>query len=93
MERKRIMFAAAVMVLGMMSGCGRKEEAPAAEASVRTDSVIVVMNTESEPEAGFDPAYGWGAGEHVHEPLIQSTLTVTEPDLSIGYDLAEEVEL
>ena len=39
------------------------------------DSVIVVMGPSSEPEAGFDPAYGWGAGEHVHEPLIQSTLT------------------
>ena len=36
------------------------------------------------------PAYGWGAGEHVHEPLIQSTLTVTTADLKIGYDLATE---
>ena len=44
----------------------------------------------SEPEAGFDPAYGWGAGEHVHEPLIQSTLTVTNKDLSIGMDLATD---
>ena len=55
-------------------------------------SVIVVMSPESEPEAGFDPAYGWGAGEHVHEPLIQSTLTVTNSDLTIGYDLATSVE-
>ena len=31
-------------------------------------------------------------GEHVHEPLIQSTLTVTTPDLKIGYDLAEDVQ-
>lgn len=54
--------------------------------------VIVVMNPSSEPEAGFDPVYGWGAGEHVHEPLIQSTLTVTNPDLSIGYDLAKSME-
>ena len=46
------------------------------------------MGPTSEPEAGFDPAYGWGAGEHVHEPLIQSTLTVTTADLKIGYDLA-----
>lgn len=52
------------------------------------DSVIVAMGTTSEPEAGFDPAYGWGAGEHVHEPLIQSTLTVTTKDLNIDYDLA-----
>lgn len=57
------------------------------------DSVVVVMGPNSEPEAGFDPAYGWGAGEHVHEPLIQSTLTVTTTDLKIGYDLAEAMEV
>ncbi len=51
-------------------------------------SVIVTMPPTSEPEAGFDPAYGWGAGEHVHEPLIQSTLTTTTTDLEIGLDLA-----
>ena len=56
------------------------------------DSVIVVMNRNSEPEAGFDPAYGWGAGEHVHEPLIQSTLTVTNETLGIDYDLATEID-
>ena len=54
------------------------------------DSVVIAMDTNSEPAAGFDPAFGWGAGEHVHEPLIQSTLTVTEPDLTIGYDLATD---
>ena len=53
------------------------------------DEVIVTMPATSEPEAGFDPAYGWGAGEHVHEPLIQSTLTVTNKDLSIGMDLPQ----
>ena len=56
------------------------------------DDVVVVMGPTSEPEAGFDPAYGWGAGEHVHEPLIQSTLTVTTADLKIGYDLATSME-
>ena len=54
--------------------------------------MVIAMGTTSEPEAGFDPAYGWGAGEHVHEPLIQSTLTVTNTDLTIGYDLATDVE-
>ena len=34
-----------------------------------------------------------GAGEHVHEPLIQSTLTVTTADLKIGYDLATSMEV
>ncbi|MCI8327940.1 MAG: ABC transporter substrate-binding protein, partial [Lachnospiraceae bacterium] len=50
----------------------------------------VTMPTSSEPEAGFDPAYGWGAGEHVHEPLIQSTLLVTTKDLKIDKDLATD---
>ena len=54
------------------------------------DTVIVTMPTSAEPAAGFDPAYGWGAGEHVHEPLIQSTLTVTTQDLKIEMDLATE---
>lgn len=62
------------------------------DGSSTRDDVIVVMGPTSEPEAGFDPAYGWGAGEHVHEPLIQSTLTVTTPDLKIDYDLAVSME-
>ena len=35
------------------------------------DTVVVAMGNTSEPEGGFDPAFGWGAGEHVHAPLIQ----------------------
>lgn len=54
------------------------------------DSVIVTMPATSEPEAGFNPVYGWGAGEHVHEPLIQSTLVVTDVDLKIEKDLATD---
>lgn len=57
------------------------------------EGVIIAMGTTSEPEAGFDPAFGWGAGEHVHEPLIQSTLLVTNTDLTIGYDLATSYEV
>lgn len=60
-----------------------------AEETVK-DEVVVTMPVSSEPEAGFDPAYGWGAGEHVHEPLIQSTLTTTTPELKIDLDLATE---
>ena len=81
------------------SGCGSGSEgtgaaartsAQAAEQRAREGEVVVAMDPNSEPAAGFDPAYGWGAGEHVHEPLIQSTLTVTNPDLTIGYDLATD---
>ena len=56
-------------------------------------SVVVTMPATSEPAAGFDPVYGWGAGEHMHEPLIQSTLTVTTEDLEIGLDLAKDYQV
>ena len=59
-------------------------------AGAEDQSVVVTMPTTSEPESGFDPAYGWGAGEHVHEPLIQSTLVRTTKDLEIENDLATE---
>lgn len=65
----------------------------AASAEQGKNSVIIAMDPASEPAAGFDPAYGWGAGEHVHEPLIQSTLTVTTRDLQIGNDLATAVSV
>ena len=90
---------AAVIAAFYTTGCGgSKTETPSevpeeyteesvtestGEAGEKKDSVIVVMGPTSEPESGFDPTYGWGAGEHVHEPLIQSTLTVTTTDLSI----------
>lgn len=67
-------------------------EAGEAAGAGEKDSVIVAMGPNSEPESGFNPAYGWGAGEHVHEPLIQSTLTVTTTDLRIAYDLATDMQ-
>ena len=72
------------------TGAAARTSAQAAEQRARAWEVVVAMDPDSEPAAGFDPAYGWGAGEHVHEPLIQSTLTVTNPDLTIGYDLATD---
>ena len=93
MKRILSVILSAVMAVLLISGCqndaGRASQSN--RAGLQTEaggSVVVVMDPSSEPEAGFDPAYGWGAGEHVHEPLIQSTLTVTNTDLTIGYDLA-----
>ena len=86
---KRVLLM--LLCLALLSGCGGRGEEPA--GTRREDSVIIAMGPTSEPEAGFDPAYGWGAGEHVHEPLIQSTLTVTNTDLTIGYDLATDVQV
>lgn len=81
------------MAVFMLIGCGSSEgETNTAEDIEEKDSVIVAMGINSEPASGFDPAYGWGAGEHVHEPLIQSTLTVTTKDLKIDYDLATDVK-
>ena len=71
-----------------LSACQGSSPAASAAPAQGTDTVVVAMDPNSEPAAGFDPAFGWGAGEHVHEPLLQSTLTVTNPDLTIGYDLA-----
>lgn len=58
-----------------------------ADNSDRTD-VIVAMGTGSEPAYGFDPVYGWGSSEHVHEPLIQSTLITTDTEMNFVNDLA-----
>ena len=83
-----------LLSLTLIAGCasgGTASTTPAAEHPA--DEVVVVMGPTSEPEAGFDPAFGWGAGEHVHEPLIQSTLTVTNADLTIGYDLATDMSV
>ncbi len=71
----------------------QEQTSDTAEQTGTKDTVVVAMGPTSEPESGFDPAYGWGAGEHVHEPLIQSTLTVTTPDLSIDYDLATDMQV
>lgn len=102
--KQGVRIACIIAAAALLAGCGKAAVenggAAAGQESQKNqavqsnrDSVIIVMSTESEPEAGFDPAYGWGAGEHVHEPLIQSTLTVTTPDLKIGYDLATDMEV
>lgn len=91
-----------IMTAFLIGGCSHKQGGQEIEHAgnhaaeleenqeIEKTSAVVVMTTESEPEAGFDPAYGWGAGEHVHEPLIQSTLVRTTKDLGIENDLATE---
>lgn len=98
MKKKALsLLLAGALLLSACTGCGNPGEAASSgsagdtAAQEDTSSVVVAMGPTSEPEAGFDPAFGWGAGEHVHEPLIQSTLTVTNTDLTIGYDLATDV--
>lgn len=103
MKKKVVsLLLSGVLILGGCTGCGSSNQesvsssassAVQEQAEEEPSSVVVAMGPTSEPEAGFDPAFGWGAGEHVHEPLIQSTLTVTNTDLTIGYDLATDVSV
>jgi peptide/nickel transport system substrate-binding protein len=81
-----------------LAGCGKTDGVGAATSTSEvahsttgaTNEVVVSMTTSSEPSAGFDPMFSWGCGEHVHEPLIQSTLITTDIDLNFVNDLAQD---
>lgn len=80
---------------GALSGCSQptNSENGTEEGDAQGETqaqVIVTMPTSAEPAAGFDPFVSWGCGEHVHEPLIQSTLIVTNADMSFSNDLATD---
>lgn len=96
MRNRWVSFLGIVLLLtGLLTGCDKSSAAAGAKGAKKraADEVIVTMPATSEPESGFDPAYGWGAGEHVHEPLIQSTLTTTTKDLKIEKDLATDYQV
>ena len=77
-----------------LAGCAGRQGAGGSSESVVTSKgstqVVIAMNPTSEPAAGFDPLVAWGCGEHVHEPLIQSTLITTDEDLNFVNDLATD---
>lgn len=77
-----------------LAGCAGRQGAGGSSGSVVTPKgstqVVIAMNPTSEPSAGFDPLVAWGCGEHVHEPLIQSTLITTDEDLNFVNDLATD---
>ena len=74
------------------SGSDGSKGSDDAAGGARPSQVIVSMTPGSEPAAGFDPLVSWGCGEHVHEPLIQSTLIATDADLNFKNDLATSYE-
>ena len=80
---------ASVACAGVLSACGGKgsDESSSTGDAEAKNQVIVAMNMNSEPAAGF---VSWGCGEHVHEPLIQSTLITTDANLEFVNDLATE---
>ena len=69
MKKRMISFLLTVtMAVVLLAGCrsgGASEQAVSGQPGEEKDSVVIAMGPTSEPEAGFDPAYGWGAGEHV----------------------------
>lgn len=77
-----------------LAGCAGRQGAGGSSDSIVTPKgstqVVIAMNPTSEPAAGFDPLVAWGCGEHVHEPLIQSTLITTDEDLNFVNDLATD---
>ncbi len=88
--------AAALSLGGLLSACSNgssaQDAAEPADAGGGKNQVTVSMTTGSEPAAGFDPMVAWGCGEHVHEPLIQSTLIKTTTELDFENDLATSYE-
>ncbi len=93
MGLRRVGAAALALVLCFgLVGCGGQQEhvesAQGRDDTSGISTVTVSMTPSSEPAAGFDPLVGWGAGEHVHEPLIQSTLITTDNELNFQNDLA-----
>lgn len=97
MSRRAFVGAAATAgaALAGLAGCSGGSGAASGSADAGSgarDQVTVAMSTSNEPAAGFDPCVDWGCGEHVHEPLIQSTLVVTDKDMAFVNDLAVSYE-
>lgn len=91
-RRSLIAGTAALAATGTLAACGASGGS-AGGGSDAVDSkhqVTIAMSTSNEPEGGFDPCVSWGCGEHVHEPLIQSTLVTTDHDMNFVNDLATE---
>ena len=82
-----VLGAGALLLAGCSSGAG------SANSEKSKDEVRVAMTKASELDTGFDPIKGWGCGEHVHEPLIQSTLVNTDKDMNFVNDLATEYKM
>lgn len=95
MTRRAFLADAGVLACGAaaLAGCGSTAGNAAGSAVAdHSRAVTIAMSPTNEPDAGFDPCVAWGCGEHVHEPLVQSTLIRTTRDMSFECDLATGYE-
>ncbi len=94
--RRIAIWAAVPLLLLVLTACGAQSTEPSTSAAnsttttSKTSQVVVALSTESEPTSGFNPIINWGSGEHMHEPLIQSTLITTDANLNFHNDLATD---
>lgn len=83
-------------MLFTLVGCGKtvsEEKLPEAVGSEVIESGVkddLMMAIGSEPDEGFDPCVGWG---RYGNPLFQSTLIDTDPNMEIVYDLATDYHI
>lgn len=94
LNRRGFLATAGASAAAMLAACGNKAGNSAENSSAESNEsqVIIAMSPSNEPAAGFDPCINWGCGEHVHEPLIQSTLIVTDANMGFQNDLATGYE-
>ena len=87
--------ALAIVLILPLAACAstQPDAGDTGAGSPAVEQVIIAMSPGNEPEAGFDPFFNWGAGEHSHEPLIQSTLITTTVDMQFTNDLATAYEV
>ena len=68
MKRICSLVLSGLLAVSALTGCRGGGASPSAaqpapsQTGEEKDAVVIVMNMESEPEAGYDPAYGGGAG-------------------------------
>lgn len=93
-------FAVAAFGGSALAGCSSSsasssasESASAAASGGSKADIIIAIPQDAEPEFGFDPAKGWGASGHAHNPLIQSTLLFVKDDVTLDYDLATDYKI
>lgn len=62
MKRILTLILCLALTVGLLAGCGGGNTANTTTTpqTGSKDIVVIAMGTTSEPEAGFDPAYGWG---------------------------------